>query len=110
MVSIPPPAQRHSATSQAAAAAIAPDAETLRQLVRRAIENAPDGLTDEEGIAVTGIAANTYRPRRVECVRLKWIMESGKTRKTVANRQAVVWVATPPKVEDDSTVEAPPVP
>lgn len=86
-----PPAQRHSATSQDAAQRIEPRAETLRRIVLEAIRASADGLTDEEGIALTDMPANTYRPRRVELWRMNWIRDSGRTRATRSGRAAVVW-------------------
>ena len=89
-----PPAQQHSETSVAAAESIRPDANRLRAVVLDAIRRAgADGMTDEEGIAATGIVASTYRPRRVENVQAGKVIDSGKTRKTASGRNAVVWVA-----------------
>ena len=89
-----PPAQQHSETSVAAAESIRPDTNRLRAVVLDAIRRAgADGLTDEEGIAATGIVASTYRQRRVECVQAGKVIDSGKTRKTASGRNAVVWVA-----------------
>lgn len=100
-----PPAQAHSPTSVAAALAIRSDAQRLRDAVFAAIREAgADGLTDEEGILQTGIAASTYRPRRGELVAYTRVRDSGKTRRTHSGRQAVVWVAaehfTAPAVVD----------
>lgn len=87
------PAQRHSETSVAAAESIRPDANRLRAVVLDAIRRAgADGLTDEEGIAATGLSPSTYRPRRVECVQAGKVIDSGKTRKTASGRNAVVWI------------------
>jgi hypothetical protein len=86
-----PPAQRHSATSTRAAGKIEPQADTLRRVVLEAIAESGGGLTDEEGIATTGIQPNTYRPRRVELSRMGWIRDSGRTRQTQSGRDAVVW-------------------
>jgi hypothetical protein len=37
---------------------------------------------------------NTQRPRRVELVQGLWVVDSGRTRKTMGGDEAVVWVAT----------------
>lgn len=90
------PAQRHSETSVAAAESIRPTAAKLRERVYDAIKSSEDGMTDEEGIAATGIVASTYRPRRVELVQAGRVIDSGKTRKTrktASGRSATVWVA-----------------
>lgn len=92
------PAVAGSVTSQEAAEAIAPVAGTLRARVLEVHQVAEEhGLTDEEGIDVTGMSASTYRPRRVELVDDGWLRESGVTRPTRSGRQAVVWVATSPQ-------------
>lgn len=88
-----PPAQRHSATSTDAADAIRPQANRLREVVWEAIRAAGmDGLTDEEGIEVTGLSPSTYRPRRCEGVEAGRVVDSGRTRKTRSGRNAAVWV------------------
>lgn len=89
-----PPAQRHSATSREAAAAVEPSAETLRRIVLSAIRGAGDtGLTDEEGQTLLEMTGNTYRPRRRECEQAGLVRDSGRTRSTRSGRKAVVWVA-----------------
>lgn len=89
------PAQAHSATSKAAAESIRPAAATLRAAVLRLIRTYPGGLTDEEGIDLTGLSPSTYRPRRIENVRAGLIRNSGRTRKTRSGRDATVWEAVP---------------
>ena len=79
-----------------AADGIAPVAKTLRALVLAAIQRAgEDGLTDEEGIAATGIGPSTYRPRRIDLATKVGgfrVRDSGRTRLTKSGRKAVVWV------------------
>ncbi len=87
------PAQRHSATSVAAAKAIEPNAETLRACVLAYLRAVKSGATDEEIQEVTGMEGNTERPRRTELVRLGLVKDSGQVRKTRSGRDAVVWVA-----------------
>lgn len=84
------PAQRHSHTSQAAAVAIAPDSSRLRAQVLAAIRE-HGGLTDNQGIYLTGLSPSTYRPRRIELVQRGLVVDSGETRLTDSGRKAVVW-------------------
>lgn len=84
------PAQRHSPTSIAAAEAIAPDSNRLRVKVLAAIRE-HGGLTDNQGIYVTGLSPSTYRPRRIELVQRGQVVDSGETRLTASGRKAVVW-------------------
>lgn len=86
-------------TSEIAAVLIAPNTGKLRYRVLMAIAR-EGGLTDEEGIAVTGLPPSTYRPRRVE-LHEGWqefvggyIRNSGQKRLTRARRPAIVWVVT----------------
>lgn len=89
------PAQRHSATSVAAAQAIEPTAGTLRAEVLKYLRSRSDGATDEEIQQALAMPQNTERPRRIELCRLHLVADSGMTRPTASGRQAVVWkVAT----------------
>lgn len=88
-----PPAQRHSATSVAAAEQIEPHVGNLQAKVLSAIRFATNGLTDEQGIAITQLSPSTYRPRRIELQRAGLIYDSGETRLTLSGRKAVVWRA-----------------
>ena len=88
------PYARHSATSKAAAKAIAPVAGTQRALVLSEIKCMCEyGRTDGELQAICGLAGDTVRPRRGELLKAGLIRDSGKTRKTASGRDAVVWVA-----------------
>lgn len=90
----PAPYQRHSATSRAAAAGIAPKAGTKRaQVLDFLREQGAAGATDEEMQRGIPMSANTQRPRRVELLAAKLIEDSGMTRKTAGGDEAVVWVA-----------------
>jgi hypothetical protein len=87
-------------TSKAAASWIGGKSGKLRLTVLWAIRSAPNGLTDEQGYTALGMAANTWRPRRVE-LHKGWkdfdggyITDSGRRRRTVSGRLAIVWVAT----------------
>lgn len=83
------------ATSRAAAAQIAEDAETLRQRVLAAIRAAGEaGMTDEEIQTELHMSGNTERPRRWELAKICAIRRAGRTRKTTSGREADVWIAT----------------
>jgi hypothetical protein len=88
------PAQRHSATSVAAAEAMKPSAAKQRADVLRAITAAGTaGLTDEECQKATGLNGSSQRPRRVELFTAGLVNHAGRTRKTDSGRDAAVWVA-----------------
>jgi transcription initiation factor IIE alpha subunit len=84
-----PPHQRHSPTSVRAAADIRDSINRLQARVLAEIKLAPG--TDEELIDRTGMAANTFRPRRIELVMKGLIEESNEQRRTRSNRWAQVW-------------------
>lgn len=90
------PRQRHSRTSTAAADSIQHELPRLQAQVYSAIKEAGSrGLTDEEGIDVTGLSPSTYRPRRIELQTKRGIVkDSGRTRLTRSKRSAVVYVAS----------------
>lgn len=89
-----PPYQSHSATSAEAAQAIEPRAETLRKAVLDLLRKCGDvGATDEEIQDTLAMNPSTQRPRRIECVELGLVRDSGRTRPTRSGRQAVVWIA-----------------
>ncbi len=94
---IPDPPAHHAAphgTSDVAARAIKPKAETLRQQVLGAIRAAgPRGLCDFEGQALLNLKAQTYGPRRIELMKIGAVVDSGQRRRTPANRPAAVWIA-----------------
>lgn len=90
-----PPAQPID-TSRAAADQITSNTGKLRAQALAWITDAgDDGLTDEQGIARSGMAANTWRPRRVELVQSGRVVDSGARRRTRSGRLAVVWKARP---------------
>lgn len=89
-----PPAQQHSPTSVEAAKQVAPVAGALRQAVYDAIRaSGKHGATDEELQALLMMNPSTQRPRRIELVESGQVKDSGLTRKTLAGRSAVVWIA-----------------
>lgn len=90
---VPPLFQRHSPTSSAAAMSVRPTSDAMRQRVLNAIRDAADGLTDEEGMEVTGLQGSTYRPRRIEAVMAHRVRDSGRTRPGRSGRQMTIWIA-----------------
>lgn len=80
-------------TSIAAAEAIMHDAATLRAKVYEYLRVQPDGATDEELSTALQMNPSSCRPRRVELVARNLVTDSGKTRKTVSGRSAIVWTA-----------------
>lgn len=94
----PIPPAHHNAppgTSDVAARRITHAAPTLRDWVLRAIREAgPDGLTDDEGEALTGIIPQTYTPRRGELAKQGLIVATDRRRPTRSGRPACVWVAS----------------
>lgn len=92
------PPHSNESTSLQAANHIEPRANKLREKVRREIANSRDGLTCDEVCAALGIPGNTARPRIRELVLDGKVVDSGRQRKCVSGRNAIVWVvlgATP---------------
>lgn len=88
-----PPAQRHSATSVAAASAAKEFAPLLRNKLLALLQRVGAyGLTDEEMQRELAMDANTQRPRRRELEQAGMVRDSGKTRETRSGRRATVWV------------------
>jgi hypothetical protein len=86
---------RHRDTSIVARESIRDASNLFRQAVLIAVRNAGTrGLTDEEGIELTGMNPSTWRPRRGECVTDELIADSGRRRPARSNRPAIIWVAT----------------
>ena len=94
------PYVRNSETSKAAAQAVKPSAETLRQRLLACLRLHPDGMTDEEMQDALQMQGSTQRPRRIELVNMGMVEPSETawrdpvTRKTRSGRLAQVWVAT----------------
>jgi hypothetical protein len=84
----------HDQTAIDAAAQIESVSGRQRRIVLGAIrQSGPDGLTEEETSARTGLAANSIRPRRRELEALGLIAPSEYKRPTRSGRQARAWVA-----------------
>jgi hypothetical protein len=89
----PVPFVRTSDTSVQAAEEAAEAAPTQRQRVLDELAAYSEGLTDEELQMALPMNPSTERPRRIELVRMGLVADSGRTRRTMAGRQATVWVA-----------------
>lgn len=90
----PAPSVRGSATSQAAAATLTPQAlNALQRRVLAFIAARLDGATDEEIAAGCGLNPSTARPRRIELERRGLVVEAG-ARRAASGRRASVWKAT----------------
>lgn len=89
-MNIPPPAQRHSEESVAAAHSMLAPAKHLREVALDHLRRSP--MTDSELAISMGLPENTARPRRVELAKLKLVVAVGK-RKGPSGRYAKVWGA-----------------
>ena len=89
------PYQRRSATSRAAALSVEPKTGTQRAIVLAFLRGCgSSGATDEQMQAQIPLSANTQRPRRVELVQARLVVDSGLTRVATSGKDVVVWVAT----------------
>lgn len=80
---------------------IAPKRPTLRQQVLDYIANLHEfGATDEEIQRHLEMAGSTQRPRRQELQEMGLLKDSGMRRKTLAGRDAIVWVVRENEVTD----------
>ena len=89
-----PPHQRHSDTSTAAAIGIKERFSEMTESILLLINSRQNGLTDEEGQIITGIAGNSYRPCRITLFDRHLVKDSGDRRYTVRGKPAVAWVIT----------------
>ena len=88
------PYQSRSATSRAAALSVEPKTGTQRAVVLAFLRGrGPVGATGEQMQALRPLTANTQRPRRVELVQARLVMNSGSTSTTDSGKDAVVWIA-----------------
>lgn len=93
-----PPSQKHSRTSQSAAASIRKRIGPLHQKILKYLQDNPRGNTDEALGTNLGIVMNTLRPRRRELQLMGRVRDSGRTALTVSRRSAVIWILeTKPK-------------
>lgn len=84
-------AKKAHPTSVSAAVKAYPRSGSKRQKIYNAIKLF-GGMTDEELERTLEMSGNTVRPSRVSLVRDALVMDSGRTRKTVAGNDAIVWV------------------
>ena len=82
-----------SDTSEAAAKSMELNAETLRRKIFDFILASQDGATCDEVVAALGIIHQTASPRVCELVIGKFIVDSGRRRKTRQGRGACVYEA-----------------
>jgi hypothetical protein len=89
------PGFRARDTSKAAADAIAPNAETLRDHVLNWFHNLGlAGLTADEAAAWMCRDILSIRPRVAELAKMGRIRDSGQRRKNKSGKSAIVWVRT----------------
>ena len=62
-------------------------------LIRGAMHWPDPGATDEDIARYIHMNPSTVRPRRLELVEAGLVRDSGRTRKTRSDREAIVWVA-----------------
>ena len=88
------PAQRHSATSLAAARQIEPHLGRLQAMVLEYVKaQGSRGATDLEMQEALGLDGSTLRPRRRELQKAGAIYRTIETRPTKSGMQASVWKA-----------------
>ena len=89
------PPSVHGDTSESAAEAIKPHrASQWRRIHERLILAGWEGMTDQEIQRATGLDPSTERPRRGELVDAGLVYDSGRKRRTVSGRRAIVWRAS----------------
>lgn len=89
-----PPAQRHSRTSQKAAASIKYRIGDLHRAILQWLESNPQGACDERMAGELDMGLNTFRPRRRELQLMGYVEDSGRTEMTKSGRGAVVWTTS----------------
>lgn len=87
-----PPSQKHSRTSQDAAASIKPHVGPLHRKILNWLGEHPAGGSDERIARELHMVQNTFRPRRRELQLMDFIEDSGRTERTISGRDAVVWI------------------
>lgn len=105
-----------SATSEAAANSQATRAATKREIVYFKIREATmmihsnGGMTDDELQVALSMNPSTQRPRRVELLAMRLIVDSGLKRRTRSGELAVVWRSkTPGELQEEPALSKPPV-
>lgn len=88
------PPSNGTATSDEAAIAIKPHAETLRRAIHEYVASRGTfGATRNEIESDLSIAGNTVRPRVLELIDQDKLIETDRTRKTPSGRNASILVA-----------------
>lgn len=89
------PYVRGSETSKQAAEKIDNSSDAIRAVVLECMRDAgEEGRTDQETQVLLSMTGNTQRPRRRELEDAGFVVDSGRVRKTMSNRNSVVWVVT----------------
>lgn len=92
-----PPAQKHSATSKAAAETVRGTAKPMRQQILDLLRK--EGAMTDADIAIrSGLGENTARPRRIELCRNGQVVKAG-VMVNANKREASLWAATKPEGE-----------
>jgi predicted HTH transcriptional regulator len=87
------PGYRNRSTSEDAADAIAPQAESLRNKCYRMLQAKP--MTADECAEMLGESPFTIRPRITELAKQNKIVDSGERRVNRSMRKAIVWRVSP---------------
>ena len=82
-------------TSHQAALFAAPKAESHRVIALRVLKAHPDGLSDFELSALTGVPQTSIGVRRKELVRMGLVEATDKRRPAPSGAKAIVWRAIP---------------
>jgi len=91
----PAPFKAGSDTSAAAANDIESSAPRMRQRIAEFLAGrGSHGATDEEIQKALNMPGNTERPRRVELLQRRLVLDTGMRRQTSAGRYAAVWAVT----------------
>lgn len=80
-------------TSHAAARDAAPNAQTNRALALRLLRDHPNGLTDFELAALTGLQQTSIGKRRGELRDAGLVYDTGERRPSPSGSKAIVWGA-----------------
>jgi hypothetical protein len=90
------PGHRGVETSVEAAEALAPCLGNLQKRTLATIRAAGDaGLTAHETTHAIGFVREAIQPRLSELRRKRLIVDSGRRRKNLSGKKAIVWIATP---------------